>query len=132
MGSNKVLIHKEPLIHQTNDDHNPNDIITRRHDALIAQQDTETFKDFQKAMNKLLLPRDENNGWDVYQNTILKRVGTLAKTILADVVVPEQQSTGHCCVLFGVDLLIDTDLVPVIIDVNGVANPPTKLAFTDI
>jgi len=141
--SSHVFILKEPLIHQSADDYDPNefvdeydpsnDIITKRHDTLVAQQDTETFKDFQAAMNKLLLPRDENFGWDKYQDTLLKPVGVLARTMLNDIVVPEQQTGGGgCCVVFGVDVLVDSTLAPLVVDVNGVCNPPTKKALQDI
>merc|ERR1719318_531902 len=134
-----IFIYKEPLIHQTKDDYDPNalvceydtsnDIITGRHELLVAQQDSETYKDLQSAMNKLLLPKDADRGWSVYQDTIFQRIGTLAKTFLKDIVI---ERTGPCFVLFGVDILIDSNLSPIVLDINGQSNLPTNHSLEQI
>lgn len=136
---NSIFIHKEPYIHTTKEDYDPNDliceydtvndIITDRHDPLVGNQDSEAFKDFQAAMNKLLLPKDENFGFDLYQNTIFQTIGKLGKSILKDLVIERK---GFNYVAFGTDLIIDSNLAPIIIDVNGVCNPPNRSNLQDI
>jgi len=140
---NSVFIHKEPLIHQSKGDYKPNnfmneydssnDILSGRRDALVGSQDVETYKDLKSAINKLLLPRDENETWEVYQDGIHKRVGALAKSMLKDMSVEScTKEGGQSCVLFGVDVIIDSNLSPVIIDVNGTCTPATKQCLEDI
>jgi len=140
---NSVFVHKEPLIHQSKGDYKPNnfmneydssnDILSGRRDALVGSQDVETYKDLKSAMTKLLLPRDENETWEVYQDGIHKRVGALAKSMLKDMSVEScTKEGGQSCVLFGVDVIIDSNLSPVIIDVNGICTPATKQCLEDI
>ena len=132
IADNSIFIYKEPLIRQTKEEYNPNALIdeydtiteiTESPNRLVGNQDAETYSDFKIGMNKLLLPTYPDMGWDVYQNTLFQCIGVLAKTFLKDLVVKKQ---GACFVIFGVDLIIDWNLAPIIIDVNGVGNLPNK------
>ena len=73
-------------------------------------------------MNKLLLPRDSNNGWNVVEEEIYRKLGLLSKQIASDVKIDNNEKYF----IFSADVILNEKVKPFICDINGEVYLPNE------
>ena len=128
--SRKVFIYKEPFIrialNESEKNALPNEYettttITQTPIQKIGMQ-IEWYEELKIVMNKLLLPRDPNNGWSVVEEEIYRKLGLLSKQIASDVKVDNNEKYFT----FSADVILNDEVKPYICDINGEVYLPNE------
>ena len=82
----------------------------------------EWYEELKIAMNKLLLPRDPNNGWNVVEQEIYRKLGLLSKQIASDVKIDNNEKYF----IFSADVILNEKVKPFICDINGEVYLPNE------
>ena len=82
----------------------------------------EWYEELKIAMNKLLLPRDSNNGWNVVEEEIYRKLGLLSKQIASDIKIDNNEKYF----IFSADVILNEKVKPFICDINGEVYLPNE------
>lgn len=82
----------------------------------------EWYEELKIVMNKLLLPRDSNNGWNVVEEEIYRKLGLLSKQIASDVKIDNNEKYF----IFSADVILNEKVKPFICDINGEVYLPNE------
>lgn len=133
---NKSLyIHTTPSIRHTMEKYIPNDIIDEFETSkLLAPKNSmintqiDWYNELKVTMNKMMLVQNPDRGWTEVENVIYQKIGSIGQNIAKDM----HQDSDKTYVVFGIDVVLNDDIQPIVVDVDGECSLPNEHSLHEL